>query len=356
MNSIIILSLLSLIISSGIAYLLLPIIIQFAASKNLMDQPDHRKTHAVSVSALGGIAIFFGTWIPTMIVCLYFCDVSILWIFVAALILFVVSLGDDLFNLSAKKRLLFQMILGSGLYHAGFELPIHLLINVPADFSIINYLSTLFFILLLINAYNFIDGIDGLAGGLGIIATTIFGIYFALSGQVFFAVLAFGLIGALISFLRFNFNGAEIFMGDNGSTMIGLLLAIFSIQLINTSSFENLWSSAFALSVLLIPIMDLFKVAFARILNGRSPFSADRTHIHHQLLGLGLSVTQSCYLLYAFNILVVLSVLFIGQFNPIIAFSLLPFLVLGYYTTIKIAQVKLRGSVWMFKVLESKRT
>ena len=145
-------------------------------------------------------------------------------------------------------------------------------------------------------------------------------------------------------------------MGDNGSTMIGLLLAIFSIQLINTSSFENLWSSAFALSVLLIPIMDLFKVAFARILNGRSPFSADRTHIHHQLLGLGLSVTQSCYLLYAFNILVVLSVLFIGQFNPIIAFSLLPFLVLGYYTTIKIAQVKLRGSVWMFKVLESKRT
>ncbi len=339
MDTIITLSFLSLLFSSGIAYILLPTIIQFAAKKNLIDQPDHRKTHSAPTSALGGIAIFFGTWIPMMSCSLFFSDASILWVFVAAATLFMVSLSDDLIQLSAKKRLLFQMTLGSGLYHMGFELPIDVWIESPVLFPIINYLSTLFFIILLINAYNFIDGIDGLAGGLGVISSTFFGVFFVLSGQVFFAFLAFGLTGSLLSFLRFNFDGAQIFMGDNGSTMVGLLLAIFSIQLIHTSSFENLYSNTIALSILYIPIMDLLKVAMARILNRRSPFSADRTHIHHQLLGLGFSVAQSCYILYSFSIFVVLSVSIVGHFNPLIGFSLLPILSIGCYSMIKILQV-----------------
>ncbi len=330
----VVLYLLSCLVSIGIATLFLPLIIELAAEKKWLDEPDHRKTHAHGISALGGIAIFFATWLPTLFAAMYSFDNTVLWLFASTLVLFAVSLADDLINLSAGKRLLVQLSLASVLYHLGFVLPIDVLLSSYLNLPILNYLATVGFVVLLINAYNFIDGIDGLAGGLGMIAALIFGVYFAYTGQFNFSILAFSLAGALFSFLQYNFNGAQIFMGDNGSTVVGLLLAAFGIQLIQTTSVENLSGLTIACSIFLIPIMDICKVTLTRISEGNSPFRADRTHIHHQLLDLGLSVAQSCYLLYGLTILIVLSVLLLNQFHASIAMAMLPIIVIGYYSMI----------------------
>ncbi len=326
--------LLSSLASFSIVYKILPIIIEMASRKNLLDQPDYRKTHTKAVSALGGIAIFIGLWAPTLFISSVSLDTSLLWLFLATLILFAVSLADDIITLSAKKRLLLQILLGSFLYQIGFGLPLDSYISSFESGPILNYLATLFFVALMINAYNFIDGIDGLAGGLGMIAAVTFGVFFMVSGQISFALLALGLAGALFAFLQFNFEDAQIYMGDNGSTVVGLLLAVFSIQLMNSCAGDCSWSLAVVGSVLLIPVMDLFKVTMGRMIKGNSPFKADRTHIHHVLGELNMSAAQSCYLLYGLKMGSILFVLLVCNISVETGLYVLPFIVFGYYRVI----------------------
>ena len=157
-------------------------------------------------------------------------------------------------------------------------------------------------IIVTINAFNLIDGVDGLAGCLGVLSTSLFGVYFMLAGMPAYAMLGFSMTACLIAFLLFNYQPAKIFMGDSGSLLLGLVNAILVVKFINVAdavdgNFPITASVAIGFSILIVPLLDTLRVFSIRIYKGRSPFAPDRNHIHHLLLDRGLShsaVTLSC--------------------------------------------------------------
>jgi UDP-N-acetylmuramyl pentapeptide phosphotransferase/UDP-N-acetylglucosamine-1-phosphate transferase len=157
-------------------------------------------------------------------------------------------------------------------------------------------------IIVVINSFNLIDGVDGLAASLGILSMLVFGIYFFAAEQQAYTLLSFAMAGSLAAFLIFNHHPAKIFMGDSGSLMIGLINAILVIKFINIADkplaavpVQSVVAVGFA--VMIVPLLDTLRVFSIRILNGRSPFTPDRNHFHHLLLDRGLNhaaVTLSC--------------------------------------------------------------
>jgi UDP-N-acetylmuramyl pentapeptide phosphotransferase/UDP-N-acetylglucosamine-1-phosphate transferase len=170
---------------------------------------------------------------------------------------------------------------------------------VPEGFGLaLSYLT----IIVVINSFNLIDGVDGLAASLGILAMLIFGVYFFAIAQQAYALLAFSMAGSLVAFMIFNHHPAKIFMGDSGSLMIGLVNAILVIKFINVANTPLVLvpvpsAVAIGFAVLIVPLLDTLRVFSIRIINGRSPFTPDRNHVHHLLLQRGLShaaVTFTC--------------------------------------------------------------
>jgi UDP-GlcNAc:undecaprenyl-phosphate GlcNAc-1-phosphate transferase len=155
------------------------------------------------------------------------------------------------------------------------------------------YTFTLLAIVGITNAFNLIDGIDGLAGGLGFMSLVTLGLFLTMSGDNNTALIAFALAGAILAFLYFNFNPARIFMGDTGSLILGFVIAVLAVRLlqVNIASGHPVLPHApvFLLGIVLIPVFDTLRVFAIRIWNGKSPFSADKTHIHHLLTNNGFS-------------------------------------------------------------------
>ena len=294
-------------VSFIICFLAIPVVLQIAELKSLYDEPDERKIHTYPVASLGGVGIFGGFLLASLLSIQGYINPEFQYFFAAALVIFFLGLKDDLLDLSATKKFIGQVIAASILIHLGgiridsmhglfgFE-------NLPEAFGLaLSYLT----IIVVINSFNLIDGIDGLAGSLGILTTSIFGIYFFLINQQAYALLAFAMTGSLLAFLIFNHHPAKIFMGDSGSLMIGLVNAILVIKFINIAQapfviipIESAVAVGFA--VLIVPLLDTLRVFSIRIYKGRSPFTPDRNHIHHLLLDWGLShpaVTMSCLLI-----------------------------------------------------------
>jgi len=171
--------------------------------------------------------------------------------------------------------------------------------QIPYTASII---LSLFTIIVITNSFNLIDGVDGLAGSLGLLTTLVFGIYFFYAGKSTYAVMAFALSGATIGFLLYNYSPAKIFMGDTGSLLLGLINSILVLKFIDVagaakSEFPLESAPAIGVAILMIPLFDTLRVFGLRILDRRSPFSPDRTHVHHFLLDLGFShrmITLTC--------------------------------------------------------------
>jgi len=325
-----------------IGYILLPSIIQIAEGRNLFEKNNVRKIHTKKTCALGGIAIFVSAWLSDLVVSGLYFDFELKWIFIAGLLLFLTSLKDDLIKLTAINRLIIQIITAGMLYIAGIRF--NVFDSIVANemlASILNFGGTTFFIIIVINAYNFIDGIDGLVGGLGAINMFAFAVLFWHIDAIAYCSIAISMVGALLVFLRYNFGGAKIFMGDSGSTFIGLLVAILSIQFFNlNNNISQLSISTFILisSIISIPVIDLVKVALVRIMKGGSPLKADRTHIHHQLLKLGMNASKVCFILYGLNIiLITLNVFF--EISSLLAFGSLLFCPLCLYLGIHMLQL-----------------
>jgi UDP-N-acetylmuramyl pentapeptide phosphotransferase/UDP-N-acetylglucosamine-1-phosphate transferase len=179
-----------------------------------------------------------------------------------------------------------------------------------------------FFVLVVVNAFNFIDGIDGLAAAIGIISSSLFGMFFLSMNDMLLALLSFSLCGALIAFLIFNFSPARIFMGDTG---ILSLLAIQLTEETRTSPASLEWlnyqsAPVLVLVLLIVPVVDFIRVTFVRIIKGRSPIRADQNHIHHILVRAGLSHTQTTGLLISINLLFILSAFILKNVNQSILF------------------------------------
>jgi len=287
-----------------ISFLAIPVVLQIAEQKRLYDIPDERKVHTQAVASLGGVGIFGGFLLASLLSIQGYLNPEFQYFFAAALVIFFLGLKDDLVVLSASKKIVGQIIAASILIHlGGIRInSMHGLFGFDQLPEAFELALSYFTIIVVINSFNLIDGIDGLAGSLGILTMVVFGTYFFAIGFQAYALLAFALAGSLVAFLIFNHPPAKIFMGDSGSLMIGLINAIMVLKFINVASDPSVAvplasSVAIGVAILIIPLLDTLRVFAIRIFNGRSPFTPDRNHIHHLLLSRGLShagVTLTC--------------------------------------------------------------
>ena len=197
------------------------------------------------------------------------------------------------------------------------------------------FFLSLFTLTLIINAYNLVDGINGLAGSLGMLSSIVLGIFFLIRGEVFWALIAFNLAASIFAFLQFNFGKASIFMGDNGSTFIGLTIGVLAFQLLNSSPgiVPNL---PLVLSIIAVPVFDLLRVFATRISKGKTPFAGDRTHIHHYALSLTGSPVKACLAILTFNLALIGTVLIVGNLIPItLTVALIAFSTWGFALSMK---------------------
>ncbi len=296
-------------VSFIITFLAIPVVLQIADNKKLYDIPDERKVHTRPVASLGGVGIFGGFLLACLLSIQGNINPEFQYFFAAALVIFFLGLKDDLMILSATKKFIGQIIAASILIHLGdIRLDsMHGLFGfdiVPEGFGLaLSYLT----IIVIINSFNLIDGVDGLASSLGILTMSVFGAYFFAVGMQAYALLAFSLAGSLVAFIIFNHHPAKIFMGDSGSLMIGLVNAILVIKFINVANTPFIAvpvSSAVAIgfAVLIVPMLDTLRVFSIRIANGRSPFTPDRNHVHHLLLERGMGHAAVTFTCVSFNI------------------------------------------------------
>ncbi|MCU0423673.1 MAG: undecaprenyl/decaprenyl-phosphate alpha-N-acetylglucosaminyl 1-phosphate transferase [Bacteroidia bacterium] len=292
----------------------IPSIITVAKLKGLYDKPDFRKLHTVKIPRLGGIALVVGFSIAVSLWGLPVgVDTRLQYLQAALIILFFSGLKDDIIALSPMKKLATQLLAaiitvgGEGILINSFY-GLFGITEIPLWLS---YVITVFTIIVITNSFNLIDGVDGLAGGIGFICAITFGLWFNFIDQLGWSILAFSLAGALLGFLIFNFNPAKIFMGDAGSLCTGFLLAIFAVKFIqfNAPEFNGLYkinsAPGIAVAILIIPLFDTLRVFVLRVIKKKSPFVADKNHIHHSLIKIGMGHKEVAIALYLVNIVFV---------------------------------------------------
>lgn len=303
---------LSLSVSFAITFLAIPVIISVAEMKKLFDVPDERKIHQTPIPSLGGVGIFAGFVLASLLTIGFNVASEFQFYMAAALVIFFLGLKDDILVISPIKKFIGQVLAAFLIiYKGGVQIQsMHGflgLYTLPEMYSLVlTYLT----VIVIINSFNLIDGVDGLAGTLGLMSTLIFGFYFLNIDQVPYAILAFALAGSLSAFLIFNFQPARIFMGDTGSLLVGLVNAILVVKFINLAGSPNAsffieQSPAIGFAILMIPLLDTLRVFAIRIFNRRSPFSPDRNHIHHLMLDKGLSHRTITLTLVGINLLFV---------------------------------------------------
>lgn len=316
-----------------ISFLMIPVIIRYSHEKNLMDIPGRRKIHKKLTPSLGGIAIFLGFGIASLIWIEPGMWSQIRYFLIAQAVIFFIGVRDDLVPLPPASKLLGQVIASVILivfldlrlrsFHGIFG--IH---ELPLWFS---YVFTLFTIIVITNSFNLIDGLDGLAGLLAVISLSSLGVWFFLTGDKAFAALAFAMSGSVIGFLYFNWEPSKIFMGDTGALVIGITLSIFVIRFIDTHvtmpaqhPFRFASAASAGIGVIIVPLADTLRVFIIRVFRGQSPFTADKNHIHHSLMRLGLSHGRAALLLGFIQLaFIVLSIVLRNYTNAIVLPALL---------------------------------
>lgn len=272
-----------------------------------VDLPSARKVHQTPIVRLGGLAIFTGTL--TAAFCLWQVDGfnsfpsknhQEIWVMLlGGSAYFLLGFLDDLYGLSPKFRLLCQFIIAILVWSLGVRIDF---ITVPTMGIIhLGWLSfpiTLVWIAGMVNAINWIDGLDGLASGVSAIAALITAGICLFIGEPLVALLAMCLVGSLCGFLVYNFNPACIFMGDGGSYFIGFMLAVISI----TAMVKGTIAITIPFIVLAVPILDMILVIIVRLIRRESPFEADKRHLHHRLLKVGLSHRWAVLFIYGLTL------------------------------------------------------
>jgi len=314
-----------------ITFLAIPSIIRVSVIKHLFDEPTARKSHASGIPTLGGLAIFAGVVFSYTFWSAGVENYGAQYIIAAIIVMFFIGIKDDIVELTPHKKL-YGQILAAIIIVFFADIRITTLCGIMGIYQIPYWFSalfTMFTILTIINAFNLIDGIDGLAGGLGAIASFTFGLWFYNYGQIGLCILAFALFSSLLAFLVYNFSPANIFMGDTGSLIVGLIISVMAINFIQLS-FESLpyafpfrSSPAMAIAILIIPLADTLRIFLIRFFNGRSPFKADRNHIHHQLLDLGLNHREAALTLYLVNITFILTALILRNISSLVLLYIL---------------------------------
>ncbi|HOY06730.1 MAG TPA: MraY family glycosyltransferase [Saprospiraceae bacterium] len=297
---------LGFITSFTLTYLIIPIIIRVAKERRLYDAPNERSAHVEPTPSLGGIAIFAGTVCAIVLWTPMEAFGVLQYILAAFILIFLTGILDDLVPMSPTKKLSGQMLVSIILaYKADVRITsLFGLFGIEQLPEMTSFSLSIIAIIGIINAFNLIDGINGLAGSIGLWVCLIWGSWFAFTDTPAMAVLAFSLAGSIVAFLKYNLSPAKIFMGDTGSLFIGMVCAILAINFIeiNTRPISEIpmrfdAAPVIAVGVLIFPLFDTVRVFARRILNGKSPFSPDRNHIHHLLLNIGCTHSQATILL-----------------------------------------------------------
>jgi UDP-GlcNAc:undecaprenyl-phosphate/decaprenyl-phosphate GlcNAc-1-phosphate transferase len=297
----------------------IPSIMYVAEAKQLLNFPNDRTTHLVSVPRLGGLAIFGGFVSAVMIFGKVNHDVQ--YLLAGCLVLFYIAIKDDLVHVSAFKKF-FVQILATGIlvFLGDFKIT-----NFQGLFGIyeldygVSYAFTMVVITAITNSINLIDGIDGLAGTLVVtIILMVASALFFVESELPMVLVAVSMAGAVLGFLRYNFNNAKIFMGDTGSLICGFVVAALLVRFIEKVPHAS--SPILAMSIIFVPIVDTVRITFIRLLDGKSPFMSDKNHIHHRLLFAGAKPVFIVLMLSLLNLAVFLLFLFLDGVNITINF------------------------------------
>ncbi|GAA5219855.1 glycosyltransferase family 4 protein [Membranihabitans marinus] len=322
---------LSFITSLVLTFFAIPSIIRVARVKHLMDEPGERTSHSERTPSLGGIAIFAGVlfsiafWTPFQL----FGDLQ--YILCSFIIIFLIGVKDDILPMSPSRKFAGQLL-------ASLILVFFSKINITSFHGLfgiyeiplwLSYIVSITTILMIINAFNLIDGINGFTALVTILITTFFSAWFFLVDQHALSLISFATTGACFAFLYYNMTPAKIFMGDTGALFIGLISAILALEFIeinktlDQSRFFIQNSPVVAISILSLPIFDTLRVFSIRIIRGRSPFSADRLHIHHLAIDAGLSHMEAAVTLTLFNAFIIYLTLMLQHLNINLLFFIL---------------------------------
>ncbi|MCY6369825.1 MraY family glycosyltransferase [Clostridium ganghwense] len=288
------------IISTIISFILTPFIKKFAVRVNAIDVPkDTRKIHKKPIPLLGGMAIYV-SFLITMLLKDGKLAKSEIGILIGATIIVIGGLIDDLRDIRPWQKLLFQVSAAVTLILFGIEISV-ITNPFPSDslFLKLGWLSipiTIFWVVGITNAINLIDGVDGLAAGVAFICSVTIFIIAVLNGRREAALLTAILSGAIFGFLPYNYNPASIFMGDTGAQLLGFLLS--AISLMGTIKSATAFAIAVPILAFGLPIYDTLFAMIRRKINGKPIMQADRGHLHHRLLDMGLSQRQVVLIMY----------------------------------------------------------
>ena len=304
------------LISFIVGFIGMPVIIRIAKAKGFVVRPNKRMSHTGEIPNIGGLNICFSYMLTFL---LFESDQfsQNQFFLIGLLVIMTIGFIDDVLVLTPAAKLVGETLAGIALI--GFAdiriTHLHGLLGITEIGIIPSYLISLFILIAIINAVNLIDGIDGLASGLGILYCLFFAVYFGLAGETSWSISAICMIGSLAVFFTFNVFGhrEKIFMGDSGSLLLGYLLTTFVFRFCEINAYHEVpeflhmdAAPAVAICVLTVPIFDTIRVSLTRIKKHRSPFLPDKNHIHHLLLRTGLNHIQTTC------VILTVSMLFIG--------------------------------------------
>jgi len=297
-------------ISLALSLILTPLVTRISERYRLMDMPSERKIHESPIPRAGGVAICLAFYLPFALLMLFyrtnifdllFQEPRVIYIVLGSLVAFGLGLWDDIRRLRPRLKFSVQIVVALSAYVGGIRIEAIGLPGMP--FWHLGWLSlpaTIFWILLVINAINFSDGLDGLAAGVSFFVCIILLILSVLGEEFLTALGLAALGGATLGFLRYNFNPASIFMGDCGSYFLGYMLATLSILgSLKTQAAVTILIPMIAMG---IPLMDVIWSAIRRFLLGKRIFDPDAGHFHHRLLKLGFTQRRSVLILYAMTV------------------------------------------------------
>ncbi len=325
-------------ISFLISVLFFPVVIKLFKKWEILDTSGEHKVQRTFIPSMGGISILLGVTLALLMSLPLQEWTGLKYFFISIGLMFLIGLRDDVLALNPKQKLfsqflpVFLLVFLDGSLLTSF----YGLVPTPLFPPFMSWTISIITFVIITNAYNLIDGVDGLAGTIGLICLLFFGIWFYEAGNRPISLISFCFAGSVVAFLFFNWQSSRIFMGDTGALMVGLLLAYLAIRFINENAalpaghpakFEA--SIGTAVCVLIIPIFDTLRVIVLRIRKMQSPFRADRNHIHHRFLNMGFSHAHTVLILAGINIFFIALALLLRGNNDALILGLVVLICLG---------------------------
>ncbi len=343
----------SLTVALFLTIALMPVAMRLAPRLGLLDKPDaNRKQHAHSIPRSGGIAMAIGIAIPLVYFSsLYFGDHTRLLasLFIGAAIIIIFGVLDDRYNLDYRWKFIGQIVASLIVLIGGVTMQRLPLFDFEAAPTVLSCVVSFFFILGVTNAVNLTDGLDGLAGGSSLLTLSAIALIGLLAEDMLSTLIALTAIGGVLGFLRFNTYPAQIFMGDTGSQLLGFLSACLAILVSQHDTAPV--SPALPLLLLGLPVLDTLTVMTIRLREGRSPFSPDRNHLHHQIIALGFRHNEAVAIIYLLQILLLSLAFFFRYAEDWILLT-----IYALFCAILLGSLKLaRLSQWRFHTQEAQR-